>query len=246
VTLVVAHRGAPYAAPENTMAAFRAAAEMGADAIELDVHRSADGEVVVIHDPDLDRTTDRSGPVAQLTAAEIRLADAGAGERVPVLAEVLDWLPAQLGLVIEIKALAAVEPTLALLEGKAARRERRLSVISFEGDAIDAVRAGAPDIPTGLLREAGDPFDDGLALVVERGHTALHCFERDLGADPGLFVARAEEAGKQLGCWVIDDPDRMRQVTLARLTAFVTNRPDVARAVVDAARPARGRQAERS
>jgi len=228
------------------MAAFRAAAEMGADAIELDVHRSADGEVVVIHDPDLDRTTDRSGAVAQLTAAEIRLADAGAGERVPVLSEVLDWLPARLGLVIEIKALAAVEPTLALLEGHPARRERRLSVISFEGDAIDAVRAAAPDIPTGLLREAGDPFDDGLALVVERGHAALHCFERDLGDDPRRLVARAEETGKQLGCWVIDDPDRMRQVTAAGLAAFVTNRPDVARGVVDAARPSRRPPAERS
>jgi glycerophosphoryl diester phosphodiesterase len=244
MTLVVAHRGAPYAAPENTLAAFRAAAEMGADAIELDVHRSADGEVVVIHDPDLDRTTDRSGAVAQLTAAEIRLADAGDGERVPVLSEVLDWLPARLGLVIEVKTLAAVEPALALLEGEPARREGRISVISFTGDAIDAVRAVAPDIPTGLLREAGDPFDDGLALVVERGHAALHCFERDLGADPRAFVTRAEEAGKQLGCWVIDDPDRMRQVTAAGLTAFVTNRPDVARRVVDDERPLR-RQARR-
>jgi glycerophosphoryl diester phosphodiesterase len=79
---------------------------------------------------------------------------------------------------------------------------------------------------------------------VERGHAALHCFERDLGADPRAFVTRAEEAGKQLGCWVIDDRYRMRQVTAAGLTAFVTNRPDVARRVVDDERPLR-RQARR-
>ena len=108
MTLIVAHRGASQAIPENTMEAFQAAVEAGADAIELDVHLTADGELAVIHDPTLDRTTDRTTTVATATMADIREADAGwaflgadssypfrgTGMTVPTLPEVLAWLPA--------------------------------------------------------------------------------------------------------------------------------------------------------
>ena len=242
MTVAIAHRGASAAAPENTLAAFRLAVEMGAPAIELDVHLTADGEVVVIHDATLDRTTDRAGAVASLTSAEIRAADAGyrftvdggasypfrgAGERVPTLGDVVAWLPAGIALVVEIKALAAVDAAVSILAGAAVGE--RASLISFDEPAIARARALDPALSTGLLLAPGASFDDGLSRIVAGGHATLNVFERDLGTDPRPLVEHAAAAGRQVGCYVIDDPERMRVVAAAGLAAFVTNRPDVAR-----------------
>ncbi|MDQ0896529.1 glycerophosphodiester phosphodiesterase family protein [Paenibacillus sp. V4I7] len=108
--LVIAHRGAKGEAPENTMAAFRLGLEQGCDAIELDIHLSKDGEIVVIHDDTMHRTTDISGKVNELTLAELKQADAGrwfhekyAGERVPLLEEVFDLVPANIMINVEVK-----------------------------------------------------------------------------------------------------------------------------------------------
>ena len=127
MTLVVAHRGASGQAPENTMESFRLGVEAGADAIELDVHLTADGQLAVIHDETLERTTDRTGRVAELTMEQIREADAGAtfvreddsgfpfadrGLRVPTLPEVLDWLPDGRGETDDDEAIPATEPAI--------------------------------------------------------------------------------------------------------------------------------------
>ena len=164
MTVVVAHRGASTVAPENTIEAYRLAVEMGADAIELDVHLSADGELAVIHDETLDRTTDGHGPVAALSMDEIRGFDAGAtfaggdgsfphrgrGLRVPTLPEVIEWLPAEVGLVIEIKARAAVDEVVRLL-GDNPETRSRASVISFDEQSIQRSRELDPELSTGLL-----------------------------------------------------------------------------------------------
>lgn len=108
--LVVGHRGAPGYAPENTMASFEKALELGADLLELDIQLSRDGELVVMHDADVSRTTDGQGRIAEMSLAEIRQLDAGAwfgarfcGQRVPMLTEVLAWAKGRTPLVIEIK-----------------------------------------------------------------------------------------------------------------------------------------------
>lgn len=107
---VIGHRGAMGEAPENTLASFRKAMDQQCDLIELDIHLTCDGHVVVCHDETLDRTTDRSGAIGELTLEEIRQADAGswfdpayAGERIPLLQEVLELVPAEIGLNIELK-----------------------------------------------------------------------------------------------------------------------------------------------
>ncbi len=114
MTLNIAHRGASALAPENTMAAFAMAVELGADAIELDLHVSRDGELVVIHDHTLDRTTDGEGPVHTRSLQELKRLDAGrwfgesfAGQRIPTLAEVLDRFSGKIPLALEIKAGSA-------------------------------------------------------------------------------------------------------------------------------------------
>ena len=243
MTIIVAHRGASAMAPENTMEAFRLGLEAGADAIELDVHLTADGELAVIHDGTLDRTTDRNGSVAALTMDEIREADAGArfarpdesgfpyagrDLRVPALSEVLDWLPDTSGLVIEIKARAAADTVVAAVDGRPVRTDGRLSVISFDEVAIDRVRELDPAVRTGYLVAPGQPIDDALAWASGRGHAGVHPWERDLGDDPLALLANAKLLGLEVGCYVVNDPARMRFLADIGIWGFVTDVPDVA------------------
>jgi glycerophosphoryl diester phosphodiesterase len=246
VTLVVAHRGASAQAPENTMEAFRLAYEAGADAIELDVHLTADGEVAVIHDETLERTTDRTGAIASLRMADVREADAGAGFAgtsndypyrgrgltVPTLPAVLDWLPADLGLVIEIKARAVADAVVDALRGRPARDEDRVSVISFDERSVDRVREIDRGIRTGYLLVPGQSIEAGLVWATEHGHAGVHPWEADLGVDPMPALTLARAYGRELGCYVVNEPARMALLAGLGLWGFVTDVPDVARAVV--------------
>lgn len=243
MTIVVAHRGASGHAPENTMEAYKLAIEMGADAIELDVHLTADGKLAVIHDETLDRTTDASGAVRELTMAKIRKADAGAqfsaadGSRpfagkhakVPMLPEVIAWLPDGIGLVVELKARAAVDACVEALRGSAVRAAGRASVISFDEVSIDRVHELDPELPTGYLLVPSQPFEPALRWAVEHGHSGVHVYDGDLGLDPAPMLAQAMAYGRLLGCYVVNDPERMQQLAAYRLWAFVTDLPDVGR-----------------
>jgi glycerophosphoryl diester phosphodiesterase len=231
MTLVVAHRGALQAAPENTLEAFRRAVEAGADAIEVDVHLTADGELAVIHDPTLDRTTDRTTTVATATMADLRAADAG-------------WaFPGEAG-DYPVRGTGLTIPThpevVAALEGSAVRAASAVTVMSFQEPAINRVRELAPDIPTGLLLVPGDLVDRGLKWVVEHGHAAVLPYDVDLAGDPTPTVELAAAWGARVGCYVVNDPERMQQLAAAGLWGFVTDVPDVARAVLGPRQPATG------
>ena len=247
MTLVVAHRGASGHAPENTMEAYRLAVEMGADAIELDVHLTADGQLAVIHDETLDRTTDRGGRVADLTMDDIRVADAGyafqrpgdagfpfrgRGHRVPSLPDVLDWLPHGVGLVVEVKARAAVDETVRVLRDAPVRQAGRATLISFDEASIERARELDPEMPTGYLLVPTQPIEPALVWATEHGHTAVHPWEGDLGLDPAPLLAQAKAYGRQVGCYVVNDPERMQHLAAYGLWGFVTDLPDVARAAL--------------
>jgi glycerophosphoryl diester phosphodiesterase len=235
------------------MEAFRLGVEAGADAIEVDVHLTSDGELAVIHDATLDRTTDRTTTVATATMAAIREADAGwafpgsaseypfrgTGMTVPTLPEVLAWLPAGVGLAVEIKAEPAADAVVETLAGSAVREAGQVTVMSFLEAAIGRVRELAPEIPTGLLLVPGDSFERGLKWVVEHGHAAVLPFDVDLGKDPAPNQALATSWGTRVGCYVVNEPERMQQLAAAGLWGFVTDVPDVARAALGP-RPAAG------
>ncbi|HET6381468.1 MAG TPA: glycerophosphodiester phosphodiesterase family protein [candidate division Zixibacteria bacterium] len=243
MTLIVAHRGASAELPENTMEAYRRAVELGADAVELDVHLTADGQLALIHDDMLDRTTDGSGPVRERTVRELRRLDAGAkfegpdgsfpyrgtGMRIPTLPEVLEWLPEDTGLVVEIKAREAVEPTVELLHGTPWRREGRVSVISFDEAAIDRAHELDPGLATGYLLVPSQPFEPALRWAVEHGHIGVHPWDGDLGLDPAPKLAQALAYGRLVGCYVVNEPERMQQLAAYGLWGFVTDLPGVAR-----------------
>lgn len=244
MTVVVAHRGASTRVPENTLEAFRLGVEAEADAIELDVHLTADGQLAVIHDESLDRTTDRTGLVAELTMDEIRGADAGArfarpddagfpfagdGLTVPTLPEVLAWLPDGIGLVIEIKARAAADAVVAAVHGHPVASDDRLAVISFDEVAIERVHELDAGLKTGYLLVPTQPIEPALAWATEHGHAGVYPWDGDLGLDPMPMLTLARAYGREVGCYVVNDPDRMKHLAACGLWGFVTDVPDVAR-----------------
>ena len=164
--MVVAHRGASVEQPENTIEAFEAAIDAGADAVEFDVRMTADGHAIVMHDPDVSRTTDGTGLVSEMTLDEIRKLG------VPTVEEALTCLSGRAAADIEIKNLpgepgftpdreAAVEATLEALD--AIGFTGRVIVSSFNPASIAHSRALRPDVPTGLLTEYEVDAEDALA-----------------------------------------------------------------------------------
>lgn len=157
---IMAHRGNRVACPENTLAAFRRALDDGADIIETDVHLTADGVFVCIHDATVDRTTDGTGAVAALTLAQIKALSASygregfAGERVPTLEETLALLPAHVALALELKTDRFLEPEVCCRLANALDRagvRARAVVLSFSAARLAALHAAAPDIPRGFI-----------------------------------------------------------------------------------------------
>ena len=249
MTLVVGHRGSPAQRPENTMPSFELAVEQGADAIELDVHLTTDGQLAVIHDETLERTTDLNGSVASMTMDAIRAADPGyrfgpnedthpyrgQGIRIPTLPEILDWLPEGTGLVVELKARAAADATVAALHDSRVGKAGLATVISFDEQSIDRVRELDESLPTGLLLVPSDKVERVLQWAVEHRHQGVYPWDGDLGLDPMPLIAQTMAYGLRLGCYVVNDPGRAQQLAACALWGFVTDVPDIARAAVSRA-----------
>src|SRR5262249_31614762 len=156
--MAIAHRGASSYAPENTFAAFDLAIEIGARHLELDVHFSSDGHLIVIHDDTVDRTTDGSGPVTSYTLASLAARDAGSwldprfkGERIPTLAAVLERYKGRAHLHVELKGHSAdlAKRTVDLIRSRGMAAE--VTVTSFQKAKLEETRLCAPELPTGWL-----------------------------------------------------------------------------------------------
>jgi glycerophosphoryl diester phosphodiesterase len=226
--MVVAHRGASIEQPENTIAAFEAAIDAGADAVEFDVRMTADGHAVVMHDADVSRTTDGTGLVSAMTLEEIRTLGA------PTLEETLRCLSGRTAADIEIKNLpgepgftpereAAVEATLDALD--AVSFPGQVIVSSFNPASIAHSRALRPDVPTGLLTEYEVDAEEALARAVSHGHAWVLPFVlKVLEASDG-FAGRVHAGGALLGVWIADDPETARRLFELGADAVATNDP---------------------
>lgn len=231
--LVIAHRGASAEQPENTMAAFRRAVDLGADAIELDVRLSRDGVPMVIHDPTLDRTTSATGPVAARSAEELARLKVGSTTGVPRLADVLREIP--LPILLEVKEPAAQEEVAGVLLGQEAAD--RVVVASAHDEALDAFRV-APFLVGASARDILR-----LWLAPLRGLPQLRCTAysvpwRHRGVLPvptRRFIANAHTLGASVHVWTVDDPALGRRLWSRGVSGIVTN--DVARLVAERRRP---------
>jgi glycerophosphoryl diester phosphodiesterase len=166
------HRGASAAAPENTYAAFEQAVVEGAEYTETDIRRTADGQLILLHDATLDRTSNGHGPVSEMTLADVQRLDAGAwygdsfrGERIPELAPFLRWIEARpgFGAALEVKA-SGVGAEAARLAWASPARDR-LAIYAFDPDEIRAAKAAVPQLPCVLLLYLGADRDAVLATI---------------------------------------------------------------------------------
>ncbi|MGB3306289.1 MAG: glycerophosphodiester phosphodiesterase family protein [Thermomicrobiales bacterium] len=200
VTTIYAHRGASAEKPENTLAAFGRALELGAYGIELDVHLSRDGVPVVMHDERVDRTTDGTGEIAELSLLELQQLDAGGGERVPTLAEVCDLVEGRVHLNIEVKANAAAE---AVMHEVLQRPNLRWAISSFDWDVLRTVRKQHGQAELWPLTIGAT--EDALALAEEIRAHQLNLYDAAVDEDIVVFL---RDRGIGAWVWTVNDPKR--------------------------------------
>ena len=234
--IIFAHRGASAYAPENTLASFELAFSLGADAIELDARLSADGQVVVIHDSTVDRTTDHRGRVAQLATEELRSMDAGAffsdkyrGEKIPLLDEVFEALGKRIFINVELKDSAALGDRLVDSVCSLIRRhglENRILLSSFLTSHLGKAKRLLPDVPRALLtygnwmgawaRSFGFSFGDYIALHPHLPEVTQR------------HVARVHRLERRVHVWTVNKAEDMLRLNHWGVDGFLTDDPQLA------------------
>jgi glycerophosphoryl diester phosphodiesterase len=208
--VIVAHRGDKACAPENTISAFKQAADKGADAVEFDVKLTSDGRVIVIHDQTVNRTTNGSGNVARLSFAELQELEAGVqfpgkflGEKIPTLDEVFEAVGKRLYMNVELTNYST--PTDSLIPKvvdlvKKHGVQSRVLFSSFFAQNLHKARQLLPDVPSGLLTFPGRLGWWGRAFGWRGDYTAMHPNYRDVNLE---LVARVHAAGKKVNTWTV-------------------------------------------
>jgi glycerophosphoryl diester phosphodiesterase len=238
---VIAHRGGAGLRPENTLAAFQHAAQIGADVLEMDLRVSADGTIVVMHDATVERTTDGAGAVSALSRAALQRLDAGyrwspdggatfpyrgRGVRVPVLEEVFQLLP-EARMVLEMKQFES--PSVVALCGliRRAGKQRKVLVASFAGDALREFRGACPEVATSMY-----PLEARLFVTLFGLYTpavpALQVPDRmrdQVLVTPEL-VARARDRNVKLHAFTVNDDARLRELAGMGVDGVMTDWPD--------------------
>lgn len=223
---VIAHRGGPANAPENTLAAFRHAISLDVDWIELDVRMTADGALVVIHDDTVDRTTDGSGRVAELTLAQIRALDAGNGERVPTFEEAIALAKeAQVGLLPEAKSpqlYPGIEPEM-LQAIEASDYVDRTAVQSFQHESLVTIKSLNPALQVCPLYGPGAL---GLAAPIP-GDAEIVCPMAEMALLNPWMIRQAHSQGRRVFVWfgVVEHPLMMRALLALGVDGLIVDDP---------------------
>lgn len=239
-TQVFAHRGAKAVAPENTLPAFAKAIEMGAAGIELDTQATADGQLIVLHDFRLERTTTGSGPLREHTLAQLQAVDAGirfdesfAGTPIPTLEEVFDLVGDRCRVNVEIKNMAwdggrEVEPLVEMIQRR--KLHEQVIVSSFNPIALMKMRWADPSIALGLL------YSEELPVFLRRAWLgpliapeALHPHHTQIDE---AYMAWARSQGHYVNTWTVNDPDEARRLAALGVDTIISDVPDVILAAI--------------
>ncbi len=239
VPFIYAHRGASGAFPENTMRAFEEARKSGATGIELDVQLTKDGQVVIIHDETLERTTNGTGYVQEYTLSQLKNLDAGSWfspsfsqERIPTLAEVLQWMNTDgndLRVNIELKNdiipyKGLEEKVLALIEMY--QVEERIILSSFNPISLQRVRTLHPTIEIGYL--IAGKQEGAVETATRLGANAIHC-QTAYALSP--YAEEAEQAGFPLRVYTVNEPDKLERLSKAGVDTIMTDHPALFRKI---------------
>jgi glycerophosphoryl diester phosphodiesterase len=215
--LRIGHRGARAYAPENTLASFKKALEIGVDAIEFDVRKTKDNQLVVIHDADVKRTTNGEGLVSELTLKEIKNLSAD-GEKIPTLQEALDFLGKKVKVFIELKETGVEEQVLAIVHQK--KLEKNVVITSFLEDALKKVRELDKDIETGLIyARHKNPLKAALELKANY-LLALYRFTHKAN------VEKAHECGLKMVVWTINNQAEVEEYAKKGVDGIASDKPD--------------------
>lgn len=238
---IYGHRGFAGIAPENTLASFKKALEAGVDGIECDVHLSKDGYVVVCHDPTLDRTTNGTGMIKDLTWRELQALDAGSwfsqefsGERIPGLADLLELVSGyDITLNIELKtgkvAYEGLEEAVIELLKKYNMVERSV-ISSFNLESLAKVKALMPRIAIGALYKDMNDIPSFWETMDSLRANALHpCFR---GLLPEVVV-EAKRRGYVVNVWTLDEPSDIEQVICLGVDGVITDYPDRVKSILN-------------
>jgi glycerophosphoryl diester phosphodiesterase len=241
-TEIVAHRGASFDAPENTLASINLAWKRDTDAVEIDIQLTADGKIVAMHDKTPKRTAGgKDAPISEHTLAELRTLDAGswkgkefAGERIPTLAEILETIPAGKRLFIEIKTEAEILPELKRVLDAAGRPARETPLICFSYETMRAAKELLPNLKMYWLvklendKRTGKPNYTAEQLIEKVRAARLDGV--DLGAAPPLdeeFVQTLRKANLEIYVWTVNDVEQARAYKHLGLDGITTDKPDV-------------------
>ena len=217
--LKIGHRGARAYEPENTLRSFKKALEIGVDAVELDVRKTKDNQLVVIHDADVKRTTDGEGLVSELTLKEIKGFSAEKGEKIPTLQEALDFLDKKVKILIELKEAGIEEKVLATVREKGL--QKNVIIVSFIEEALRKVRELDRNVETGLLyathknpvKTAVDLKASYLLPLYRFTHTAN--------------VQKAHENGLKVIVWTINTPEEVAEYVKKGVDGIASDKPDI-------------------
>jgi len=228
---IIAHRGASAHAPENTIAAFQLALEQGADGIELDVMLSKDGHLVVIHDNTVDRTTDGKGAVRDMTLEELKSLDAGGGQRIPTLEEVLELFGGRFIINIELSNYVSIFNKLPIEAAKMVKNHqlgKSVIMSSFNPFNLPRFHAILPEVDLGLLT---DPNKAKKWVWRLFNYDALHPHFSDVDQ---VLVAALHRRNRKVNVWTVDDPQEIRRLAALEVDSIITNDPVAAREVLEA------------
>lgn len=228
--LLGGHRGNPAEHPENTLASFASAIEIGVDVIECDVHLTTDGRLAVIHDHTLERTTNGTGLVGARSMADLKQLDAGGGERIPELVEVLELARGKVGVAVEVKNLPVKYPGIEekLVEAlRQARMSRDSAAVSFDHRVVKRVRELDRDIVGGVL-VAGRPLM--LPELLRWAHAEV--YSPHWSFVDSETVAEVHNTGAVIGVWTVDDAEILDRSRRLGVDAVYTNRPGQLKALL--------------
>jgi len=217
---VIGHRGIAGLEPENTLRSFRRAVELAVDYVECDVRLTSDRRLVLLHDEAVDRTTNGSGRVAEMSIEAVRRLDAGRGERVPTLEELLDLIAGRSKAHIELKGEGAAEPVLRLVEARGLLPD----VVLTSGDTarLAALRTLSPDVA--IEHIYGDPPPDAVERALSVRAQRISVFHKNASA---AYVQAAHAAGLQVIAWPPNTEPEMQAMIDLGVDLICTDRPDV-------------------